>query len=170
MSGSAIGINLGLGFAGNPSRQDDNLVRSRINGGAANILFGAPVVLKADNTYDNWGAANTAADFAGVAVTNIKTNQTYGYAAIDNSGYYTPQQAADVLERGSVPVFCKNGTPTAGGAVYIRTVVNGDRAIGDFEAVADAGNNVLIPNAKWTTGKMDASGLGEVTILSRVNP
>lgn len=169
MPGTAIGINLNLGFVGTPSRQDDNLIRNRINGGAANILFGAPVILKSDNTIDNWAADSTADVFAGVAISNVKTLQTYGYTN-NTSGYYAPQQATDVLERGSVPVFCKNGTPTAGGAVYIRTVASGTHLVGDFEAVADAGNNVLIPNAKWTTGKIDSNGVAEITILTRVNP
>lgn len=169
MSGSAIGINLGLGFAGTPTRQDDNLVRNRINSDANNILFGAPVVLADDNTCKNWAADSVAANFMGVAISNVKTLQTYGYTN-NTSGYYAPKQPTDVLERGSVVVFCKNGAPKSGGAVYIRTVASGGHAIGDFEAVADDGKNILIPNVEWTTGKMDSTGLAEITILSRVKP
>lgn len=170
MPGTAIGINLGLGYAGCITRQDDNLVRNRISSEAsANIVFGAPVVLSTDNTYKNWGASSTAATFAGIAVANIKTNQTYG-ASVSGSGYYAPKQPVDVLERGSIAVFCKTGTPTAGGAVYIRVVAASGKEIGDFEATADSTNNILIPNAKWTSGKMDSNKLAEVTILSRVNP
>lgn len=171
MSGVAIGKNLGLGFAGVPSRQDDNVIRNRISGEeSASILFGAPVILATDNTYKNWAADSTAAVFAGVAVANVKTNQTAYASGAIGSGYYSPNQPVDVLERGSIPVFCKNGTPTAGGAVYIRTVAATGHAIGDFEAVADEGKNVLITNAKWTTGKIDSSKLAEVTLLTRVNP
>lgn len=171
MPGTAIGINLGLGYAGTPTRQYDNVIRNRISGEAsANIVFGAPVVLASDNTFKNWVDDSTAATFAGVAVANVKTNQTAYASGQIGSGYYSPKQAVDVLERGSIMVFCKSGTPTAGGTVYIRTVAATGKLVGDFEATADEGKNVLIPNAKWTTGKMDSNKLAEVTILSRVNP
>lgn len=171
MPGTAIGINLGLGYAGTPTRQDDNVIRNRISGEtSANIVFGAPVVLASDNTYKNWAADSTAATFAGVAVANVKTNQTAYASGSIGSGYYSPKQAVDVLERGSIMVFCKTGTPTAGGKVYIRTVASGGKLVGDFEAVADSTNSVEITNAKWTSGKMDSNKLAEVTILNRVNP
>lgn len=171
MPGTAIGINLGLGYAGTPTRQDDNLIRNRISGEtSANIAFGAPVILAADNTFKNWATDSTAATFAGVAVANVKTNQTAYASGQIGGGYYSPKQAVDVLERGSIMVFCKSGTPTAGGAVYIRTVADTGKAVGDFETTTDAGKNVLITNAKWNTGKMDSNKLAEVTILSRVNP
>lgn len=169
MSGGAIGISLGLGYAGVPSRQDDNVVRNRISSDSGNITFGAAVILASDNTVKNWASDSTAAVFAGVALANVKTNQTYT-TSVSGSGYYAPNQPVDVLERGSVPVFCKNGTPTAGGAVYIRTVAATGHVIGDFEAVSDTDKNVLIPNAKWTTGKIDSSLLAEVTLLTRSNP
>lgn len=171
MSGVAIGTSLGLGYAGTPSRQDDNLIRNRISGEAeANIVFGAPVILATDNTVKNWAADSTAAVLAGIAVANVKTNQTAYASGSIGSGYYGPKQPVDVLERGSVMVFCKNGTPTAGGAVYLRVVATEGHAIGDFEAVSDTTNSILITNAKWTTGKIDSSKLAEVTLLTRVNP
>ena len=67
-------------------------------------------------------------------------------------------------------VLCNNGTPTAGGKVYIRTKENGsvpNGVIGQFEAVADAENTVEIPNLKWTTGKKDSNNVAEVTVLTR---
>lgn len=171
MSGVAIGINLSLGYAGTLTRQDDNLIRNRISGEAsANIVFGAPVVLASDNTFKNWAGDSTAATFAGISVANVKTNQTAYASGSIGSGYYSPKQPVDVLERGSIMVFCKSGTPTAGGAVYVRTVADAGKAIGDFEAATDAGKNVLLTNAKWTTGKIDSNKLAEVTILSRINP
>ena len=170
MPGSVIGISLGLGYAGTPSRQTDNIIRNRINNDSANIVFGAPVVLTTNNMYKNWAADSTAAVFAGVAVTNVKTNQTAYNSGNIGTGYYSPKQAVDVLELGSIMVFCKNGTPEAGGAVYIRTVAETGHEIGDFEAAADEGKNALIPNAKWTTGKINSDLLAEVTLLTRVNP
>ena len=169
MSGVAIGTSLGLGYAGSLTRQDDNLVRNRINSDTTNITFGTPVVLATDNTVKNWAADSTAATFAGVALANVKTNTTYALTNA-NAGYYATKTPTDVVERGSVNVFCKNGTPTAGGAVYIRVVAASPKAIGDFEAVADSTNSLIIPNAKWTTGKIDASLIAELTILTRVNP
>jgi hypothetical protein len=74
-----------------------------------------------------------------------------------------------MLERGGVTVNVRVGTPTIGGAVYIRTVANAsfpDGVVGGFEAAADGSNTVLLTNAKWATLK-DANGVAELSILTR---
>jgi len=176
MPGSAVGIELNLGYAGTVSRSVDTIitprvVKSVVTDGAetkASILFGEPVILNTDNTYSRFGEDGTAAAFAGIAVREVKQATDY-YAA---SGSYLPGELMDVLERGSMTVKCNIGTPTAGGKVYIRTVVNASvplGVIGQFEAAADSTNTVEITNLRWKTGKIDSNKIAEVTILTRSN-
>lgn len=177
MPGSAIGIELNLGYAGTVSRSIDAIItprgiRSKKNNGVeteAPILFGEPVVLNPDNTYSRFGSNKTSENFAGIAIREVKQATDY-YAAC---GSYLPGEICDVIERGSVTVLCNVGTPTAGGKVYIRiakntNIVNG--VVGQFEASEDGANTVEIPNLRWKTGKLDKNKVAEITIINRVNP
>lgn len=174
MPGKAIGKELNLGYAGTVSRSVDTIitpkvVKSVVTDGKeteSQIPFGDPVILNDDNTYSRFGATGTATNFVGIAVREIKQAVDY-YAA---SGTYLPNEVCDVLNRGSVTVFCNNGTPKAGGKAYIRIKDNVDKpngVVGQFEAEADGSNTLEIPNLKWTTGKLDANRIAEVTILTR---
>ncbi|NOU95598.1 hypothetical protein GC093_20535 [Paenibacillus sp. LMG 31456] len=171
MPGSVVGKSLNLGYPGSVSRSQDAIISSRVvkTTDTTNISFGDPAVLNSDNTYSKFGASSTAATFAGIAVREVKQSTDY----LSPQGFYAPGQPCDVLSRGSITITCNVGTPTAGGAVYIRTIVNAAipaGIVGGFEAAADSTNTVQITNAKWTTGKMDANRTAEVTILSRINP
>lgn len=177
MPGSAIGKELNLGYPGTISRSVDTVITARAvkstvsdgNETEANILFGEPVILNADNTYSRFGSTGTAATFAGIAVREVKQATDY-YAG---AGAYKPGEVMDTVERGSVTVKCNVGTPTAGGDVFIRTVDNPAKptgVIGQFEAEADGANSIKIPNVKWKTGKIDSNKVSEITILTRVNP
>lgn len=174
MSGSVIGKELNLGYAGTVSRSADAIITPKIiksvihekKETAEPILFGEPVVLNNDNSYSRFGANGTATTFVGIAVREIKQATDY-YSAC---GSYLPGEICDVLNRGSIMVRCNVGTPTAGGKVYIRTkgnvsVPNG--VIGQFEAAADGSNTIEIPNLKWSNGKLDANKIAEVTVLTR---
>jgi hypothetical protein len=172
MPGTVIGKSLNLGYPGSVSRSADAIIDNRVvrPTDTANIPFGSPAVLNADNTYSAFGAGSTAALFAGIAVRNVKQGTVYG---TNVQGFYAPADACDVLGRGSVTVTCSVGTPTAGGPVYIRTVLNGAiplGIVGGYEVAADGTNSVLITNAKWTTGKLDANRTAEVTVIQRNNP
>lgn len=177
MPGSVIGLSLNLGYAGSFSRSVDNIttpriVKSVISNGAEtqpDIAFGEPVILNTDNTYSRFGSTGTAATFAGVAVREVKQATDYYSAA----GTYKPGEVCDVLTRGSITVKCNAGTPTAGGKVYVRITANASvptGVVGQFEAAADSTNTIEITNARWKTGKVDANGIAELTILNRVNP
>lgn len=177
MSGTVVGINLNLGYAGDISRSIDPIVDARtlasniVNSVEQNapVAFGEPVVLNSDNTYSRFGATGTAATFGGIAIREVKQATDY----FNPNGQYIPGEKIDALVRGYAVVKCNNGTPSAGGAVYIRTVANvsiPNGVVGQFEATADGTNTILIPNLKWTTGKLDANNIAEVTITSIVNP
>lgn len=183
MPGTVIGKTLNLGYAGKISRNPGNLISARavksiLNGSGVETLqtigFGDPVVLNTDNTYSRFGdsgtgvSAATAANFAGVAVAEVKQMTTY---ATNAAGSYLPNQACDVIQIGSVTVVCSEGTPAAGGAVYIVTVAGTTSPVGAYVATATpagaGATAVQITNAQWTTGKVDANGIAEITLLTR---
>lgn len=191
MPGTVIGKSLNLGFAGKISRNVGNLIGARfvksiLDGNGAetqpSIPFGFPAVLNTDNSFSKFGASGagvssaTAANFAGIAVSEVKQVLTYG----DNAtGEYTPNQPADVLETGTCTVFVADKTanaPTAGGKVYICTAAgNGTLTVGQLFAAAaptgiGTGTVVELPNVRFTTGKVDANNITEITMLTRVNP
>lgn len=168
MPGSVIGITFNIGYPGSFARNADCIILNRgvKATDTANINFGDPVVLNSDNTVSKFGASNTAAQFAGIAVREVKQAQDYYSPA----GYYKPGTPADFLTRGGIAVQVNNGTPTAGGAVYLRTVAGSlATPVGGFEAAAasDGGTTVLLTNTVFTTGNMDSNNIAEVTILSR---
>ncbi len=115
---------------------------------------------------------NTVGQFLGIALREVKSAETYSITAPTTplGSHYYPGDPCDVLERGTVAVVCQLGTPTAGGTVYLRVALNGtypSAVVGGFEAEADGANNVVLTNAKWTTGLVDANNVAEVTLLNR---
>ncbi len=168
MPGKVIGTELPLGYEGNYARTPDCIIMNR-KAKTTNIAFGAPVVLNSDNTYSAFGALNTADQFIGVAVREVKQVVSY---ADQNNAYYAAGDQCDVLERGNVVVKCGKGTPTAGGAVYIRITANAsypDQAVGSFEAEADSTKTVKLLNAAWVTGKKDSNNMVELAIYRSAN-
>ncbi|MBY6877913.1 structural cement protein Gp24 [Clostridium botulinum] len=174
MPGAAIGIELNLGYPGTVSRSVDTIITARklqsniqdSKETASPVLFGEAVVLNPDNTYSKFGEGNTANDFVGIAVREVKQTTDY----YSSSGAYFPNEIMDVLNRGSITVNCNNGNPIAGGKVFIRIKENPTfplGIVGQFEAIADADNTIEIPNLKWATNKLDKNRVAEVTILTR---
>jgi hypothetical protein len=193
MPGTVIGKSLNLGYAGKISRNAGNIISARmvksiLNGGGVETLspipFGSLVLLNADNTYSLFGqagagvASSVAASIAGIAVGEVKQVVTYGGIANDN-GLYAPTESADVLEIGSCTVFIKDtaaNAPSAGGKVYVCSAV-GDGTLKAGEMYASVtptgigtGTVIEIPNMRFTSGKVDANGICEISILTRVNP
>ena len=116
-------------------------------------------------------ASNVFTQFAGVAIREVQQATSYFPAT---GGAYQPGMPCDVLERGTVTVACNYGTPTSGGPVYIRTVLNSanvpNGVVGGFEAAPDPtvpAYSFLVTNAQWTTGTVGANGNAEVTFLVR---
>lgn len=192
MPGGTIGKSLNLGYVGKVSRNADTLVSARkvksiLDGSGAETLsaipFGKAVVLNTDNTFSVWGqsgagvSAATAANFAGIAAGEVKQMTTYGN--ISGAGQYEPTESCDVVERGSVTVYVTdyaNNAPTAGGKVYCCSAVgNGTLTVGGFYATATptgigSGTVLELTNVRFTTGKVDANGVSEVTVITRNQP
>lgn len=114
-------------------------------------------------------AQNVFSQFAGVAIREVQQATSYFPGT---GGTYQPGMPCDVIERGTVTVACNYGTPTAGGPVYCRTVLNTanvpNGVVGGFEAAPDpttTSNSFLVTNAQWTTGTVGVNGNAEITLL-----
>ena len=172
MPGTTIGKSFNHGFAGSYARQPDMLIQARPNVGASPIIFGRPV-MQAVNGAGVAGVANItegfkAGDFAGIAGREVKTALNYADQGLGAGGVYSPNEPVSVFQRGSISVVCSVGAPALGGKVYVRVAVSAGKAIGDFEAVADGENSILISNAQWG-GNADANGVAELVLLTRAN-
>ena len=167
MPGKVIGTQFNYGYPGTLARTGDEVSRTRpVKSGSADIAFGDPVVINTDGTVTKFGAAGTAATFAGIAMRRVKSALTY---LTQSNGVYTASEPCDILERGAITVNVNVGTPTVGGAVYIRILANGaipTGVVGGFEAAADSTNTIALTNAKFGTTK-DANGVAEIVIMTR---
>lgn len=159
-----IGKTMPHGFAGCYSRQPDMIVATFPAGGSDNIAFGTPLKLSSGKVVA-MGASDNGFDFIGIAGAEVKSALDY---ANQGEGVYAPDEAVSVFQRGKINVICQKGTPAYGGAVYVRVTANDSyptAKVGGFEAEADEGKTVQIPNCAWG-GAKDANGVAELTILS----
>ncbi len=163
MLGKAIGKNFDLGYAGNVSRNRDNVIISRVvKQGEKNILFGQAVVLNEDNTIQKISADNTQQQCIGIAVREVKQTTNY----FTSEGAYHSGDTCSILTRGTATIKCNAGTPKAGGNVYVRIEESDTGVVGEFEAEQSAGN-IALENVVFTTGQIDKNNIVEITILSR---
>lgn len=112
-------------------------------------------------------AYNTAAQFAGVAIREVKQATEYPAQGFP----YTPGQPCDVIQRGNVTVVCAEGTPAVDGPVYVAVSAGTNVAPGDFCATATPAGGaatVQITNAQWA-GTADANNVAELAVLTRNN-
>lgn len=178
-------IGLNLGFVGNFSRTGERVITARqvLPSTPNPIKFGDAVVIVPDSmggTYQSvadfitGGGNMTPQRFAGVANREVKTSYTYplqpGQEVI---GSYVPGEIAEAGERGSVVVFCNNGSPQTQSPVYLRIAANQAipaGVVGGFEAVADGANTIDLSTVGvvWRTGVVDANGAAELTMRHRV--
>lgn len=165
MPGYTIGKSLLRGFFGNVARSIDTIIEASQNKeSSAAIEFGAPVAYNSGATgVKNWANTNVAADFAGIAVREVKTEGVYG----SNVANYAANEVMDVLKRGSVIVKCTMDStattaPVKGAKVYIR------KATGVFVAASESTDTVELSDVVWGQNGVDANGAAELVILKRV--
>lgn len=176
---------LNLGFLGNVSRLGERVITARLVLATTPnpIKFGDAVVIVPDSTggtYQNvndfivGGGTFTAAKFAGIAVRNVRTQLIYQTLTTVQTifvGQYNPGEIAEALERGSCTVKVNNGTPVSQAPVFVRTIYNAAipaGVVGGIEAVADGTNTVSLPTVVFRTGVLDANGVAEITLQTRV--
>ena len=169
-----------LGFVGNVSNEGYSLRSARqVNpSDTLSIAFGETAVLNTNNTYSsvkqfllNGTGVITGSTPVGIAASNVNINPTYPIQGSNDvltpGGVYLPASICDVLVQGTVNVSCYNGTPTAGGAVYLRTALNGAvpaGVVGGLEAAADP--NPVTAATLTTTGSSTAATVSSATGLA----
>ena len=124
--------------------------------------FGAPVKVVA-NQAAKIAAGDTAASFYGV-LTRIAPSESGGLAQAFGDGVPSTSHFQGVIVKGYVAVKCAQGNPARGGAVYMRVTAATGKNVGDFEAVADGANSVLLPGVVWATINKDANNIAEIRI------
>jgi hypothetical protein len=164
--GKTIGKSLNYGFAGSYARTPDCITVTRPNASGANIRLATALMYNATGVVVPSDGTLTAANFVGIAARETKT--ILEYLDQNNGMEFPPNDAVSVFQRGSIAMICTQGTPVVGGAVYVRTVADTGKNIGDFEAVADGGNSIQLTNAQWG-GDKDANGVCELVLLTRNN-
>ena len=171
MPGFTIGTTLKRGFPGSYAAMPDDVVRARpVAKTSAIIPFGSAVALNTDGTYSLFGASDTMAKLAGIALRTVKQTENY---TNQSQVEYKPGQDADVLLRGEVSVLCTVGTPTAGGKVFLRTAANASvpaGVVGGLETAADSTNTVELTNCRWVGNAKDADNVTALCILTRNLP
>lgn len=161
-----------LGFVGNISNEGYSLRTARQvqSTDTYSVAFGETFILNTNNTYSSVKSAiaNGVGIYGtmplGIAASNVNINPTYNTAGTNDAqtagGSYTPAAIMDGLVQGTINVSCNNGTPTAGGAVYLRTALNAAiplGIVGGLEAVVD-------PNPLTTTTITTTSGSTAATL------
>jgi len=141
-------------------------------------------VLNPNNTYSSFAqflktgaGAATSTSAIGLAASNVNINSSYNIAGSNDvltpGGTYLPGSIMDGLVQGTINVSCDNGTPTAGGSVFVRSALNGaipNGVVGGLEAVADP-NPITTTTFSTTAGSANATastatGLAVGQILS----
>ncbi len=179
---------MSLGFVGSISNEGDSLRVPRLvkSTDTLSIPFGGVVMLNTDNTYSSVATKVAASPSVpptittplGIAVTDVQPNGAsfpQGGGSNLAGGYYAPGQVADVMVKGTTNVYCANGTPTAGGTVYIRVALNASIPagfIGGLEATSDGANSVALNPIfiTWKTNFIETDGTAQVTITHRWMP
>jgi hypothetical protein len=156
------------GIAGAITRVDDTTVEPGFLAAANGpTLFGQPVKVEAGTgKFLLMGLTSVAADFYGILIREVPSigNSTTLQGLAD--GGPNLSTAHGIAVRGYMNVVCPQGTPVRGGAVYVRVVDGGaGKAVGQFEAVADGANSVLIPSLSWAVnGKEASTNIAEIRV------
>ena len=157
------------------------IVRSIQNQSNDDIAFGTVLIRAAGgsgtaavNTVNPNGAKpadSTAAttNFVGIAVKQVKTQ--LGYYPAPNGAVYADKEQMSMLVFGTVTMKCYYGTPTAGAAVYLRTVANSSNGgvVGGLDATADGVDNFKLPFCYWA-GMPDENGVDGVVFTQENHP
>jgi hypothetical protein len=178
-------IGLNNGFLGRITRSGPRgiVARQVLASTASPIPFSATVFMVPDSLggtvqtvkdFIGGGGTMTAALLAGIAVANVKTQLTFplpvGQAQI---GQYNQGEMCEYLQEGSINVAINNGAPVAGNPVFLRVALNGAipaGVVGGLEAVADGANSISLASVGivFRTGVLDANGIAEITLKTRI--
>ena len=158
---NVIDRRIGAGFAGEIDPTNNATVDNiRLDPDDAPGAFGVPLVPVA-------GAVGTVFRkfLAGDDGSSIKGFLTRDETLIKESDGAPKKDAIHGrIIRGGLSVVCSIGDPVREEPVYVRTVADAPKAVGDIEATEAAGENVEIPNVVWALDGKDANGICRIRI------
>ena len=173
MTGSVIQLSMNFGYPGSYARTPDDIVMNKpVKSDSSNIPFGSAVVLNSNNTYSLAGSDLTAANFAGIAVREVKQGITYAtYGVIDEQGEYRPYDPCDVLLRGNTVIKLARGTASAGANVLFRIQAVEEDTYGtaSYEGPIGNGNVVKFNSNTYTIGDGTSSTTTIANLISAAN-
>ena len=167
MPGSVIQLTMNFGYPGSYSRMPDDVVMNKpVKSDSADIKFGSAVILNGDNTFSAADATLTSANFAGIAVREVKQ------AIVLNAdqGSYSALDPCDVLLRGNTVIKVARGTPAAGAAVLFR-IVSGEatKSSNSYTGAIGNGNTVAFNSTTYTVGDGTESTTTIANIVAAAN-
>lgn len=175
MTGSVIQLQMNFGYPGSYSRMPDDIVMNKpVSSESANIVFGTAVKLNADNTYSAGDSSLTAANFAGIAIREVKQGIEYStYGVVDEQGAYRPYDPCDVLLRGNTVIKLASGTPTAGAPVIYAIAENAVAASGTITLTGNLtaadkitiGTTELVADTDFSIGANAAATAANIAAL-----
>ena len=126
--------------------------------------FGVPVKV-VDGKIAKIETGDAATDFYGILSRSVPTMAPDLNVNLNTS---TPNantvSGVVVGGPGYVLVKCTVGTPTKGGAVYMRVTAATGKAVGDLEATADGSDNVLLTRAVWAVAGKDSNNVSAIRV------
>lgn len=124
------------GVAGSISRPLDSEVESVYLGATPPTAYGTVLVGDGAGKYIAIAGSNVQSDIKGFLARSVPNIS----GGIDNTFTANTPNATYIqgrMYRGYMRVTCTQGTPVKGGAVYVRTVADTGKLVGDLESVSD---------------------------------
>ena len=156
------------GVVGDVTRPDDTVVEPGVlSATTPATAFGVAVKCVKSGTSTSvfvpMGTGDTAAAFYGI-LTRVAPSISGSLAHGFDDGVPNVAAVQGVAVKGYVCVKCASGTPTRGGAVYLRVTAATGKAVGDLEAEASGTASVALPGVTWAVDGADEGGLAEIRI------
>lgn len=168
MTGSVIQLAMNFGYPGSYARMPDDIVIAKpVKASTDAIPFGYAVMLNTDNTFQKGDATLTAANFAGIAVREVRQALVLN----DDQGSYAALTPCDVLVRGNTVIKLARGTATAGGAVNFRIAAqtSATKAFSSYEGPIGNGNTVTFNGNTYTIGDGTSSTTTVANLVTAAN-
>ena len=133
-AGTAMLYGMPGGVEGDVEGEDNEIETIGVDGTNPPLKFGYPVKMNSDATK----VRTLESTDAGSAIVGILTRTAPSISGSSASGFndHVPHTELNhgLIRRGRVHVKCPTGTPIRNRPVYARTVENGAKLVGDFEA------------------------------------
>lgn len=119
--------------------------------------FGVPLVMDAESKARKFKSGDDGTSIKGALCRTDPDRLTV-------EGYPNPDVGHGRILRGAFLAVIAIGTPTRDAPVYVRTVADTGKLVGDLEATEAAGENIAVPGWTFGAGGKDADNIGVIQI------